>query len=100
MEANAGVYAVYDVTHAVPIIPWWTTTGVTAAAWTRVKITFVTAPGTAQIAVFFGADLAGGALAYFDDIDLYDGTRAQADRRAGMHVQRSSHCVKPPVGED
>lgn len=84
----AGLYAVWDVTNS----SWITTatsTGVSAATWTKVYVTFKPPAGCTSVQVYFYA-ATGSHFAHFDDVNL-----AEADvytKHEGMDVDDTGYA--------
>lgn len=64
---HAGRYRVYDVTHGADIVPV-TSTGVVAAVYAQVPVTFSVPFGCTSIRLDLMCPATNGGIAYFDDI--------------------------------
>jgi hypothetical protein len=67
--ATAGEYAIYDITGAAYITSR-VSTGVTADAWTRVKVVFATPAACVEVRVEFYPGSTDGDIAYFDNVKI------------------------------
>lgn len=64
---SAGRYRIWDLTNGVDIVAI-TTTGVTAATWTKVTVDFTVPPTCTQVQYFFYSTTVASTFCWFDDV--------------------------------